>query len=102
MNSPFSLGRFEHDTRFRHAYFLPTDLYAKLATGVPTYLIGGRGTGKTTLLKAFEWRERLYNPFLQEALNGNAFADSIVGIYVKLSESHLKSFQRWFEQLESD
>jgi len=102
MKSPFSIGRYEHDTRFRHAYFLPSKLYEPLAAGLPTYLIGGRGTGKTTLLKAFEWRERLYNPFLKEALGGNPFSDGIVGIYVKLSENHLASFQRWFDQMESD
>ena len=99
MKSPFSLGRFEHDIRFRHAYFLPPELHQKLAAGVSTYLIGGRGTGKTTLLKAFEWRERLNNPYLGEALQSEPFSDGIIGVYVKLSEHHLSSFQRWFDEI---
>ncbi len=102
MNSPFSLGRFEHDSRYKHAYFLPTKLVEKLASGVPTYLIGGRGTGKTTLLKAFEWRERLHNQFLRQALKNAPFSDGIIGIYAKVSEHNLKTFQSWFSGMAAD
>jgi hypothetical protein len=102
MNSPFSLGRFEHDSRYKHAYFLPAKLLEKLASGVPTYLIGGRGTGKTTLLKAFEWRERLHNPFLRQALKDAPFSDGIIGIYAKVSEHNLNTFQNWFSVMAPD
>jgi hypothetical protein len=102
MNSPFSLGRFEHDSRYKHAYFLPAKLFAQLSSGVPTYLIGGRGTGKTTLLKAFEWRERLNNVFLRQALQNAPFSDGIIGIYAKVSEHNLKSFETWLGVMAPD
>jgi ABC-type lipoprotein export system ATPase subunit len=52
-----------------HLYFLPNDVFSRLEQPKPTYLIGSRGTGKTTLLTALSWKEQLNNPYLSEKLD---------------------------------
>jgi hypothetical protein len=95
MKSPFSEGRFEHEAS--HIYYLPTSCFPQLEQPHPTYLIGSRGSGKTTLMKALHWKERLDNPTLVRQLGGTPFRDAFVGNYVKLPTIQLKSFDAWLE-----
>lgn len=97
MMQPFSQSRWEQEGR--HLFYLPEEPFARLEEPKPTYLIGTRGTGKTTLLKALNWRERLANRSLQrqlEAVSGSSdyFARRYVGVYFKLPRTHLTSFER--------
>ena len=68
--SPFRSNRYEREEDRRHVYFLiPED--EQLEELKSTYIIGTRGTGKTTLLKSLFWKERIESPSLQRALKGD-------------------------------
>ena len=67
----------------------------------PIYLIGTRGAGKTTFLKALTWSERLENQSLQRQLlqrDGDLFAGHYVGVYMKLPKSQMHVFDRWLPE----
>ncbi len=92
MKYPFSQARWEQDAR--HFFHLPVDEFSRLQESKPSYLIGSRGTGKTTLLKALNWAERLANPSLQSQLkvvtgSENLFDGHYVGVYFKLPRTQL-------------
>ena len=55
--NPFQYIRYEYEQR--HIYFLPPKILTRIEQQKPIYILGTRGTGKTTLLKALEWKERL-------------------------------------------
>jgi hypothetical protein len=91
---PFSQARWEHDSQ--HFFFLPKQ-FRRLEEAKPTYLIGTRGTGKTTLLRALNWEERLQNRSLQRQLHtlndsDDYFAGHYVGVYFKLPRVQLELF----------
>lgn len=95
MKLPFSQARWEQDAQ--HFFHLPVDEFSRLQESKPSYLIGSRGTGKTTLLKALNWEERLDNPSLQgqlKALNGSddLFDGHYIGVYFKLPRTQLALF----------
>lgn len=99
-DSPFKLDRFEYERK--HLYYLPGDTLNLLESSKPVYIIGSRGTGKTTLLNALSWRERFNNESLKKALNGrNIFKKKYIGIYLKVSEFNVDSFNKWLSE-ESD
>lgn len=58
-------------------------------------LVGTRGTGKTTLLKALSWDERLNNSFFKNELRDAAFAKKYIGLYFKLPNLQLALLDRW-------
>jgi hypothetical protein len=89
--SPFTLSRFEHERI--HLYFLPGEVFSRLEGAKPTYLIGSRGTGKTTLLTALSWKEQLNNPYLSHKLSG-AGNRGYIGIYIRTPEFILASLDR--------
>lgn len=89
--SPFTLARFEYEQE--HLYFLQKRLFARLELQKPVYLVGSRGTGKTTLLKALSWSERLNNKSL--ARQARRSDCRYVGIYLKLPEIQLGLVSRW-------
>ena len=91
--SPFSQKRFEHAGY--HVYFLPQNALEQLERQRPAYLVGSRGTGKTTLLKALSWQERLHSASLRAQLPDGPFAARYVGTYLKLPEFHLELIDRW-------
>jgi hypothetical protein len=90
--SPFTLRRFEAENR--HLYYLPKEVFSVLNGRRTIYLIGSRGTGKTTLLRAMHWEERLKNVELQEKL-ATGFAQDCIGIYMKMSSTMAGSFDAW-------
>ena len=92
-DSPFSAKRYEHDGN--HVYYLPPAVFDLLETPIPTLLVGTRGTGKTTLLKALSWEERLDNAWLQKQLAAPAFSGSYIGLYFKLPNFQLALLDRW-------
>jgi Cdc6-like AAA superfamily ATPase len=89
--SPFSLARFEYE--HTHLYFLQRKLFDRLEVERPVYLIGSRGTGKTTLLKALSWSEQRNNKSLKQQLRGHS--GTYVGIYLKLPEIQLALISEW-------
>jgi hypothetical protein len=95
VSNPFADERWEHDSR--HLFYLPRDDFRRLQRPKPAYLVGTRGTGKTTLLKALHWEERLSNRSLQRALRSlgdsdDLFAEHCVGVYFKLPRVQLELF----------
>jgi energy-coupling factor transporter ATP-binding protein EcfA2 len=93
--SPFSTGKWEYESTL-HFFYLESDEYSKLAqTRKHCFLVGHRGTGKTTLLKALDWEERIQNTSLYEELDGKPFNDGIVGAYITLKEASLTLFDDW-------
>lgn len=82
-DNPFYVNKREYEER--PLFWLPRD-FAKIEQNKPVYVIGSRGTGKTTLLRALSWQERATNPSLQDALNGRPFSGKYVGLYFRLPE----------------
>jgi hypothetical protein len=93
--SPFATKRYEHDGD--HVYYIPPATFDSLEATIPTFLIGTRGTGKTTLLKALSWDERLYNARLRRQLKGPTFQKHYIGVYFKLPMIQLRLINRWLE-----
>ena len=91
--SPFTLNRFEYGSD--HIYYLPHPIFEKLEDEKPSFLVGSRGTGKTTLLMALNWREVQKNPYLAMAGGGTLKSRKYVGVYLKLSEADLPTIQDW-------
>jgi len=97
--SPFSAKRYEYAGS--HTYYIPPKAFGLLEQPIPTFLVGTRGTGKTTLLRALSWDERLYNVSLHRQLDGKAFELKYIGLYFKLPNVQLGLLDRWL-QAESD
>ena len=83
--NPFSQNRFEHENK--HLYYLPKEIYSKIEQPKPIYLVGTRGTGKTTLLKSMSWDERATNIFLKRELDNKVFEKRYLGIYIKFAST---------------
>lgn len=98
VRSPFVDHRWENQDS-RHFFFLRTSEYRDIVEDDRhTFLIGHRGTGKTTILKALHWEERISNPALQRALNGDDdFPDGIIGCYMNLKLVALPVFDHWLQ-----
>ncbi len=96
--NPFTGNRFEYDRK--HLYYLQYDHLSILEGPKPVYMIGSRGTGKTTLLKALNWSERLENETLRTQLKGELFNGRYIGLYMKLPEIKLSVFDRWIGDFE--
>ncbi len=91
--SPFTANRFEFEGR--HLYYLPEDVFRPLEEAAPAYLIGTRGTGKTTLLKALNWENRLYDEHLRNQLGEDPFRARYIGVYLKLPKVHIGLIDDW-------
>jgi len=91
--SPFTASRFEYEGK--HLFFLPSSIFPRLLEQKPIFLIGSRGTGKTTLLRALNWQERLSNEWLLQALADRPFEDRCLGVYVKLPDTILGAMEGW-------
>src|SRR5664279_865431 len=93
--SPFAAKRYEHAGS--HVYYIPPAAFQLLETAIPTYLVVTRGTGKTPLLRALSWDERLYNLSLGRQLKGHAFEKKYLGLYFKLPNVQLELLDRWLD-----
>lgn len=94
-SSPFSTIRFEHEGMGGHTYYLPPDVFPRLEKKSPAYLIGTRGTGKTTLLMALNWKNRLRDENLRSQFPDDPFAARYIGVYLKLPEYHIQKIDDW-------
>jgi hypothetical protein len=92
--SPFTLARFEHERM--HVYFLPPSVFSKLEGPKAVFLIGSRGTGKTTLLTALSWREQFNNPNLTKKLPKSG-KRGYIGIYIRMPDFVLATFDYWLQ-----
>lgn len=102
MNDLFSTGRYEHNRPYRHIFYLPEKIYRRLTAAKPVYLFGGRGSGKTSLLKTLDWKERIHNQSLIRCFNNFPFEDKIIGIYLKLPQQQIATFERWLSGFDDD
>ena len=93
MTSPFSRSKFEHDGN--HLYFLRETTLQTLEGDLPILIHGSRGTGKTTLLNALNWREQKNNHSLREALKTIDGRRDYIGIYLKVPELKIGVIRRW-------
>ncbi len=100
MKSPFQTARFEYEGE--HLYFLPTNFMNVLELPKPVYLIGSRGTGKTTLLKALNWNERINNTSLQRQLGSDIFIKRYIGVYFKLPDHRFDALDAKLQQENKD
>ena len=100
--SPFRSNRYELEEDRRHVYFLLPDDLEKLEELKSSYIVGTRGTGKTTLLKSLSWKERLESRSLRQALDGDLRFDRYLGVYMKLPEYQLRGLGRWLSSAEPE
>lgn len=101
--SPFAQDRWEYDQE--HLFYLEPDLFQVLQRAKPTYLLGSRGTGKTTLLRSLDWRSRLNNESLKPYLDGFPFNGPdgpFVGVYIRLPDIQLNALDQWLGDTEAD
>jgi energy-coupling factor transporter ATP-binding protein EcfA2 len=81
--NPFSYQRWEDDKE--HLFWLPPIFSEKMEENICVYITGSRGTGKTTLLKALDYKERLDSKSLREQLgikeHEDYFRKGYIGLY---------------------
>ena len=97
--SPFSDERWEaHDGR--HFFYLDYEGFRTLTTqDKHVFIVGHRGTGKTTMLMALDWEERISNPQLQRAIGGDGpFSDGVVGCFLNLRVVAVPTFDVWMRE----
>jgi energy-coupling factor transporter ATP-binding protein EcfA2 len=99
---PFKDNRFELEPKGSQLYHLPKRIMEEIEQSKSVYLIGTRGTGKTTLLKALSWRERIDNKYLQDALNNDLFGKCYLGLYLKLNRHVPNHFKKWLNDDERE
>ncbi|HVZ70947.1 MAG TPA: hypothetical protein VHJ20_01115 [Polyangia bacterium] len=93
MNTAQSLSSFFSDYRseWEHkqfsSLFVEPTYYAKLLKNRPSLLIGGRGTGKTTALKALRFDA------LPDRAEGRPGATDCLGIYLRINKNRVSAFQ---------
>lgn len=79
--NPFRPTRFEHE---QHPLIWISPEVARLEALKSAYVAGTRGSGKTSLLKAINWRERLHNPTVRDQLGSGA--PDYVAVYFRLPD----------------
>lgn len=80
LNNPFEGQRWEQDAE--HIIYLP-EIFAEFEKRQDLYIIGSRGTGKTTFLKALNWETRVENRSIHAQIeNSDVFKDRYIGIYI--------------------
>jgi len=76
-------------------------VFSKLEGPKPIFLIGSRGTGKTTLLTALSWREQLSNVDLKRKLTKSG-RRGYIGIYIRMPDFVLATFDQWLGSTSDD
>ena len=90
--SPFQYNRWESD--FDHLIWIPREFF-EWNKKKSIYISGSRGTGKTTLLRAFTWKERIENESLKSQLADNPFSDRYIGVYLNMPNFIASHFKNW-------
>lgn len=92
--SPFQDFRWETDRD--HIIWIPPE-FSEWEGKKSVYITGSRGTGKTTLLRGFEWSQRLYNDSIKKQLvnSVNPFEKKYVGIYLNIPDYVTSNFLNW-------
>lgn len=90
--SPFENQRWELESP--HIIWLPPR-FNEWESRKCVYFTGSRGTGKTTLLKGFEWYQRLNNKSIEEQLISDPFAEKYIGIYLLMTDLLSTKFNNW-------
>ncbi len=92
LKNPFEGRRWEQDTE--NIIYLPK-IFAELEKRQDLYVIGSRGTGKTTFLKALNWETRVKNRSIHKQIeNGDLFKDKYIGIYINAMSFGDSIFER--------
>jgi hypothetical protein len=100
LRTPFAPDRYEYEPT--HLYYIPAQLFRDLEEPRQLFIIGSRGTGKTTLLQALYWEERISNASLRAALGGPPFGSRYLGVYLKVPTVLAVGFSRWCAALPED
>jgi len=87
----FSSFRAEHDKLSLAHQFTQPGYFPELLTLQPCFLIGGRGTGKTTTLRSLSYKVRLANA--DEPLREGLEDIGIIGLYHKINTGRVAAFQ---------
>ena len=91
LKNPFEGQRWEQDTE--HIIYLP-EIFAEFEKRQDLYIIGSRGTGKTTYLKALNWETRVENRSIHAQIeNCDVFKDRYIGIYIDAVSFGLSVFE---------
>ncbi|HGM6678794.1 TPA: hypothetical protein ACKQAY_000182 [Stenotrophomonas maltophilia] len=91
MAQVFSSFRAEHDKLSLAHQFTQPGYFPELLTLQPCFLIGGRGTGKTTTLQSLSYRVRLATP--PDRIQGRLDDLGIIGLYHKINTGRVAAFQ---------
>ena len=92
LNNPFEGQRWELDAE--HIIYLP-EIFAELEKRQDLYIVGSRGTGKTTFLKALNWKTRVENRSIHAQIKEyDLFKDKYIGIYINAMSFGDSVFER--------
>lgn len=101
--SPFSDKRFELERK--HLYYLPFEKFSEILKEKSSFIIGSRGTGKTTLLQALSWIERQGNEDLKKELSKfeHFNLNSLIGLYLNSTDNlEVSTFHKWLNEAEPE
>ncbi len=91
--NPFEGQRWEQDSQ--HIIYLPENLIISLEKRQDIYLVGSRGTGKTTFLRALNWKTRLENRSIRyQVREEDLFVKKYIGIYINTMSFGDSIFER--------
>jgi len=92
LNNPFEGQRWEQDSA--NIIYLP-EIFSELEKRQDLCLVGSRGTGKTTFLKALNWEIRLNNPSIHMQIKKeDVFNEKYIGIYINAMSFGDSIFER--------
>lgn len=90
VNDPFGIYRAEWLKNSIFQLFTPPAYFPELETGRPCVLIGGRGTGKTTVLKCLSYQGQ-YS--LKRSHDHSIENWKYIGFYHRVNTNHVNAFQ---------
>ena len=93
VNSPFLYHKWEDEKD--HFIWLPPE-FSEWEGKKSIYILGSRGTGKTTLLQGFVYSQRFKNESLRQQLKGeDPFKKGYIGIYLSMPDYITSQFSEW-------